>query len=60
MLAQEGDGARPGVLRRLQVGAAAAILLAEEAVARSLVDVRLVDFDAPLPPDIQAAFEGRG
>src|SRR5439155_19044699 len=45
---EERDGARPGLLRGLRVGAVAVLLGAQEAVARAFVDVGLVDLPEPL------------
>src|SRR5436853_7585307 len=42
MLAQESHRARPGVLRRLEVGARAVVLGAQETVAGAVVDMGLV------------------
>src|SRR3954452_24078596 len=42
MLAQEGHRARPGALRRLEVGTRAVVLGAQETVAGAVVDLGLV------------------
>src|ERR1700759_4541866 len=42
MLAQEGHRARPGVLRRLEIGARAVVLSPQEAVAGAVVYMGLV------------------